>query len=175
MPACVLAVLACVRARGLARSARLLPCLLPRLPAYLRPCPYAWPACSRCSRLYCSFSRRALARCSARCARRKLFRDRFQAVDIYPAVIGMGGRHDFILLCGLIWGRGDSVAISWYICGLKKSFAMGLTDVERCGTLSVSQGQAPKGRTQARHIRPTGQAQASPPIQARQAQPTDAT
>ena len=48
-------------------------CLLPRLPAYLRPCPYAWPACSRCSRLYCSFSRRALARCSTLSARRKLF------------------------------------------------------------------------------------------------------
>ena len=95
-------------------------CLLPRLPAYLRPCPYAWPACSRCSRLYCSFSRRALARCSTLSARRKLFRDRLRAVDIYPAVIGMGGWHDFILLYGLIWGRGDSAAISWYAAGLKK-------------------------------------------------------
>ena len=59
--------------------------------------------------------------------RRKLFRDRFQAVDIYLAVIGMGGWHDFILLYGSIWVLGDSVAISWYAVGLKKSFARGLT------------------------------------------------
>lgn len=131
MPACVLAVRA--------RCARLLPCLPTPTPACvpapvpvlatLAPC--AWPACSRCSRLYCSFSRRALARCSARCARRKLFRDRLRGVDIYPAVVRGGGWHDFILLYGLIWGRGDSAAISWYAAGLKKSFEKGLTSGRR--------------------------------------------
>ena len=69
----VLAVLACSRA-----------CLLPCLPAPV-------PVCSRCSRLYCSFSRRALARCSTLSARRKLFRDRFQAVDICSAVVRRDG------------------------------------------------------------------------------------
>lgn len=63
-------------------------------------------------RLYCSFSRRALARCSARCARRKLFRDRFQAVDIYLAVIVMGGRRDFIFPYGLFCGHSDALTIS---------------------------------------------------------------
>ena len=63
-------------------------------------------------RLYCSFSRRALARCSTLSARRKLFRDRFQAVDIYPAVIRMGERHGFVLLCGLFRGRSDALTIS---------------------------------------------------------------
>lgn len=80
-------------ARVCARCARLLPCLPAPVPvpvlATLAPC--AWPACSRCSRLYCSFSRRALARCSTLSACRKLFRDRLRAVDIYPAVVGVGG------------------------------------------------------------------------------------
>ena len=142
-------------------------CLLPCLPAptpvpvlaTLAPC--AWPACSRCSRLYCSFSRRALARCSTLSARRKLFRDRLRGVDIYPAVVRGGGWHDFILLYGSIWGRGDSVAISWYAVGLKKSFARGLTNVTRCAKMSLSQGQGSKGRTQARQARPTSNSKAS--------------
>ena len=68
--------------------------------ATLAPC--AGPACSRCSRLYCSFSRRASARCSTLSARRKLFRDRFQAVDICSAVVRGDGWHVLILLYGLI-------------------------------------------------------------------------
>ena len=67
------------------------------------------------------------------------------------------------------------MAISCYAVGLKKSFARGLTKRIRFDKIKVSQGQGLKGRTQARHIRPTGQAQASPPIQARQAQPTTLT
>lgn len=109
-----LAVLACPR-----------PCLPAPVAVLATLAPCAGPACSRCSRLYCSFSRRALARCSTLSARRKLFRDRFQAVDICSAVVRGSGWHDFILLYGLIWGRGDSAAISWYAVGLKKSFARG--------------------------------------------------
>ena len=87
--------------------------------------------------------------------RRKLFRDRFQAVDICSAVVHMGERHGFVLLCGSIWGRGDSVAISWYAVGLKKSFARGLTCKTTCDILMVSQGQGPRGQTQARQAQPT--------------------
>ena len=99
--ACDRARCARLRACDRARCARLLPCL---------PAPV--PACARCSRLYCSFSRRALARCSTLSARRKLFRDRFQAVDIYLAVIVMGGRRDFILPYGLFCGCSDALTIS---------------------------------------------------------------
>lgn len=77
------APLACPRACACVRSCSRA-CLLPCLSAPV-------PACSRCSRLYCSFSRRALARCSTLSARRKLFRDRFQAVDICSAVVRRDG------------------------------------------------------------------------------------
>lgn len=55
------------------------------------PYPFPAPIMAHFIRLYCSFSRRALARCSTLSARRKLFRDRFQAVDIYPAVVRRDG------------------------------------------------------------------------------------
>lgn len=72
-------------------AARCARCGRVRPPA--RACAWAraWPACFRWLRhfirLYGSFSRRALARCASR----KLFCDRFQAVDICPTVVHGGG------------------------------------------------------------------------------------